>query len=368
MPDTGYLFDYYPLWVWGRLALNGANPYDQQLLRSGLASLGIVFNDPLSGQLPWSMWLYALFAVLPFNCARVLWGLSVFAGTAFFSLWCCSNFFKNPPKNAWAECCILLLSFSPVINNVRWGQVNFLICLGIAGFIHHRRLGQFRAAGLSLSFIFFKPHLFLPLLAYISASSIRDRDFRIPIWLSAGLSVQAAMSLILSPAIFLNYPEEAARSLTVTHNFLMPSFPILMSNWLNISSLRTIIPLSGIIAGAIAGWKRNSIASDLPLLLALSLSAAPYSWSHTFLPLLIPFLTTARRGLDCRRSVFLALVALLAALQYWISFETHMSLDYIMVFIPVGLLAEHMITFRSSGFRPLRQRILPAPDNRQHNL
>ncbi len=344
--DTGYLFDYYPLWVWGRLALQGASPYDQPAVREGLSSLGIVFNDPLSGHPPWTMWMYALYALFPFSIARALWGITVASGVVCFCWWACSTHLQS--RTGPAVRLILILSFSPVLNNIRWGQANFLLCLGLMGFVHYTMSGDRKAAGLSLSFLLFKPHLFLPLFGFIAAASLREKDCRVALWCIAGLLLQCLMTLALSPAAFINYPAEYTRTIEATRNFSMPSIPIILSAWSGLPAIRGIIPAAGLIAGIWMGLKREGdLLRDIPLLLAISLTVAPYSWSHVYLPLLIPYLLAGERIMRSSRPLFYAVITVFAALQYRISIDTYMSLDKLMVVIPVTLLMFQLFAHRS---------------------
>lgn len=338
MQDTGYFFDYYALWIFGRLTAEGKNPYDQTLIREMLQNLGVSFNDPLSGNMPWSLWIYAIYAVFPFPFARVLWLISSVAAITYFCIFSSKVLSKTSSKAKLnsLQIAIAILSFSPVLNNLRWGQSNFVLALGFAGYLYYYSRNNLQASGLALSFTLFKPHLFLAIYGYLAAESLRNKDFTVIIWCTAALLLQCFYSYLLSASAFEAYPLELSRSLLVTKSFLMPSLPLLLARFSGFLSFRWMLPLLGLFLGFVLGFrKKASLWKDIGFVLSLSLLLAPYSWSHTFLVLFIPYITILNNYWQRYPTGIVAFVFAFSLFQYWISIDTYLSLDFLMICIPL---------------------------------
>ncbi|NMC62175.1 MAG: DUF2029 domain-containing protein [SAR324 cluster bacterium] len=341
MQDTAFLFDYYIMWSFGALALQGANPYDEASIRATLAGLDLVCNHPLCGHVPWILWLYSLLALFPFDVSRILFFAIMLSAIAVSIGWSW-RFLKEEHANfnlTGIELAIAVLAFSPNINSLRWGQTNPLLLLGLIGFLHYRRKGDERSAGLALSFLLSKPHLVLPLLAYLTAYWIRTRRASAFVYCALALLLQLGMTFALSPQALHSYPQDMLRCMEISKAFHMPAFSILLPNLFGIPALYYLILFIGISAGAVLGLKRNSeVTKDIYLVLPLSLLVAPYTWSHSYVLLLIPYLDIVWHGLRWWKSLTLAILGIAALVQYWLSFTQAFGVDVYMVFIPITIL------------------------------
>jgi hypothetical protein len=210
------------------------------------------------------------------------------------------------------------------------------------GYLTNSERSNARTAGLALSFTTWKPHLFLPLYAYIFAESFRKKDFKVIGWLVVGVLVQVIMTGILSPQTVLAYPNEFLRSVSVTSNFSMPSLALILSSIFASPALRIAIPLCGIVFGFTYALRKNySLRQDIGLLLSLSALVSPYCWSHTFLILLLPYISSVLYFIKRFGNKIIPLVALLGMMQFYLELFPHSELYF--VFIPISLTLIHVL-------------------------
>lgn len=324
----------------------GLNTYDQTALRGALDSLGIDFSsDALSGHVPWILWLYAIFSCLPFPIARLGWIMFSVASLGVYVRWAvvCEYVRKNAPEIGWLQIMIAVLSFFPLLNTVRWGQSNFLICLGLMGFLYYRGKDEERSAGLSLSFVLIKPHLFVPLVSFLITQAVCRRRYTALVWCFLALIFQTVLTGILSPATVLAYPVETLRAWSATQITVMPSAALLLAYYTNMPSLRIALLLIGVFIGVIFGIKtRDNFDRSFSLLLPLGFLFAPFCWSHTFVVLLPKYLKLASALYLRHTEAYLIFIAFFVAFQTWISLDPTMSNDAWNVIIPLGILVGTM--------------------------
>lgn len=363
-----YAVDYFVLWAFGKLTLLGQNSYDQDSLRSTLDSLGIDFSsDALSGHVPWILWLYAIFSILPFPASRVLWLAFSVSSLGAYAWWCAIHDYlrRNLSEAPWVPILIAIFSFFPLLNTARWGQSNFLICLGLMGFLYYRDKNDDRSAGLSLSFMFVKPHLFVPFFSFLTAQAIRQRKYTSLAWCLFALVFQLYLTAMLSPATVYAYPAEVSRAWSATQFTFMPSAALLLAHFTNIPHLRPTLLCLGAVIGIAFGLKTpGNFNRSLSVLLPLGFLVAPFCWSHTFVVLLPQYLKLASIAYLRNQRLYLLFVVLFVSFQTYISMDPSMSQDALNVVIPVGIFLGSMLVWKGD----IEEVLYPQSRNSACNL
>ena len=229
---ASFALDYLMLWCFGRLALTGQSPYDQVQLRNMIGALGFEVYDPGIGNYPWTLWLFSLFATLPYDYARVGWLI-----TCLIVCLVCVKLadslaaeVDSKERLSLIKLAIAALSFAPLINNFRWGQSNHVLCLGILAGLALLGRGRERCAGAVFSLIFFKAHLFLPLLAFFAGQFVSGKGRPFLRWLLIAFLVQCLVSFLMFPRAFAAFTQEILRNRLIASLYLMPAIGPLLSS------------------------------------------------------------------------------------------------------------------------------------------
>jgi hypothetical protein len=345
-----YACDFFVLWAFGRLALLGQNSYDQIALRSILDSLGIGFSsDPLSGHVPWIIWLYAIFSIFPFPISRVLWLAFSISSLTSYAWWSIRyNYLRsNLSEVQWCPIMIAIFSFSPLLYTVHFGQSNFLMCLGLMGFLYYRGKNDSRSAGLSLSFMLVKPHLFAPLFAFLATQAVYHRKFTLLGWCVFAVVFQLGLTGLLSPATVSAYPAEVYRAWSATQGAYMPSASLLIAHFTNIASLRPALLLFGVLAGVALGIRnKDTFNRSISILMPLGFLCAPFCWGHTFVVLLPQYLKLSSVLYSRNKRAYLLFATLFFSSQVWIWSDSSMSKDAYNVIIPLGIFWASIVMWR----------------------
>lgn len=318
--------DFWHYWAAGRLVLEGKNPYDQVALHQLLGSMGWVSGDPLIGSPPWALWLYSLFALLPFEIAKSIWLLFIILGGAIFIIWQTRNFSKYET--------ILLIFTVPslLFGNVLWGQLNVFIAVGIMVAITIKQKHPF-LSGLALSLCFLKPHLFFPLYGYMTRLFFKKECPSLRLLLIGaiiGLSAQCVATLLIAPNSFIAYVSEVIRSSTISRDFPSPTLAQLLQS----QAIGYLLLATGFVSGFIIAG-RKSFCEGLPAIFTLGIATSPYAWSHCFVFIASQFLV-AGHWLKRHFSLAIPIILLLTVCQYFLLLNPRY--DYIFAIVPWLLL------------------------------
>lgn len=345
MNEAALLFpghDFWHYWGAGKLILTGQSAYDVEALKNLLQSMGWQNADPLIGSPPWVLWIFVIFALLPFETAENIWLITCILSLGIFFAWIkfskpASGIIGFSPSTGMLVFTILAMP-AFLIGNVLWGQLNFIIALGLMFFISNRKSGNFFLGGFGLSLTLFKPHLFLPLYAYLL---FRPNKGPVIKWCIFWFLFQVSLSAILSPKSFIDYPEEMVRVSGISLGFMAPSFPQILHSYI----LSLILPLSGVLGGIYLSKRPfNQVCC---LLLTLGLLVTPYAWSHVYLFLLPSFIWFLGTSFGRKIAVRLAIIIL--------SYPAHIilcqpRLDFWMIILPLFLFIT-LLTSESSPFK-----------------
>lgn len=332
------------IWVAGKLAAEGSNPYDTALLAERMKLLGwadtlptMVFQYP-----PWCFWIFVPLSYIPFELLRAAWPLLILFVCALCFRWCVrllgAELAGTPPEILG----ILAVCFFPFLKLLVFGQTSFIPLAGLTLFLLLRAKDREALSGAALSLTLLKAHLLLPFLAACAVAWQRERKWRAPAGLCAGLGLQMLLSLAFYPQAEANFVSTALRrSLrhVASERPIMPNLPYLLSSFSGIEALYIPGLLAGILGAMIYAARRDALSQrGLAILLPASIVFAPYYLSHDLVLLLLPYLGACASGLKRRSGASVAIVLGLGAAAA-ASFASNIRNESYTVLLPFALLA-----------------------------
>lgn len=285
-------YDFYYYWVVGKILHNGENPYKLTNLNHELTSIGWPAEEVAQGLTHPSsnLWLYWLFAMLPFQLSLVLWVclsavLSLFCGIAVTAL-------LNPGKKSLQPFLIFAtLTFPPFLSNIIWGQVNAILLLGITLYAYLIQKERMFLAGVGCSLVLFKPQSFIPFLCVISFYELKSLRFKVVLGILCGLLLQMFFSYCVSPSSFQWYLEYAPSVIRESSRICGSTVGQMLECEVEWSWIRPFVLILGVGASLlltkIYGY---SLSTLLVLVVPVSMLVSPYAWNHTFITLLPAYL------------------------------------------------------------------------------
>lgn len=271
--------DFAAYWAAGHQVLDGGNPYAIDEVAKIEHKLGFAGSAPLvMRNPPWTLALVLPFGALSYPGAQGLWLLASLIAVlvASASLWHLYDR-ASPPWLAAA----VVVAFVPVEAVLAVGQVGPFLILGIAGFMHFERRRWDGCAGVSLYLLALKPHLVFLFWPALCIWAFKERRWRIPLGLSAALLVSSAVAIAVDPAVFsqyFHYWKEAGLTgeLTPTIAGLLRLIFGIDRHWL------ALVPVAAALIWLFFHCRNTQLgwvwASEIPLLMAISMTATPYGW------------------------------------------------------------------------------------------
>ena len=288
MPPFLFGYDFYYLWAVGALLHHGQNPYDVGLLHQQLDAIGWPatenpqqFTHPVN-----AVWLYWIFALVPFKVALLLWSVAsiiIIVGCSRAVVSLLDLRYRVSPELVVFTAVI----FPPTLGNLIWAQVNAILLLGVTMFGVMWRLERYFTAGLWLSLILLKPHNFVPFLVVVFLFELRSGRKRVPLGCVAGFLLQMLASLAIAPDAVRWY----RGSLEGILGNALPLKGATLGQQLESVCDWTLLRPSLVVLGSLAAiWiisrRGYSLRSLLGIVIPLSLCASPYCWMHSFVVLL----------------------------------------------------------------------------------
>ncbi len=280
-------YDVFYLWASGFLARHGQDVYDQNALASLMYQLGWPSDEYAHAVLtpPWALWLWAILSLIPFSAARVAWPCIIAAASAIILTRIQGLLAPHHKKKSNAAALVLVLLFPWYWSNIYWGQYNFLLLLTLLGaslLLLQQRLFW---AGVVLSLSLCKPNLFMGVYAYLLGATAHNKSVALIGGAIAGGSLQLLLGEALVPGITLSF----LRHGTFDSGFSLPGASlsqVFRSLWGG--NLSLLLPTIGCLVAFSYGLRtRFSTKNFLQVIVPLSLTIAPYMWSHS-LVLLFP--------------------------------------------------------------------------------
>jgi hypothetical protein len=292
-------------WAAERLFLHHQNPYNAANMMALELSAGAPIHRPVMMLNPPTALPFALpLGFFPIRPAVFVWAVITFACLILSVriLWA-----RNGRETGGSI--LFCYAFAPALACISIGQYSMVVLLGAALFLSLCRTRPL-LAGLSLSLMATKPHLFLPLAAVALLWSLRGKRYALLAGAALGLMIAAAVALVIDPHVFAQY-------LTVSRagNIDMYGAPNFSSL---VHRLDPSAPFLQYLLAAVAAvwglwwyWRRRSTWdwNDQGLiLLAVAVITAPHSWLDDEV-LMIPAVVA---GLSLCRGSYRALLPLVA--------------------------------------------------------
>jgi hypothetical protein len=264
-------------WAAGRLLIHHQNPYDAAAVLQLERSVGFTASNPLvMRNPPWALFLVLPLGLFSAPVAGVVWMLVVVTClvVSVNLLW--SMYGDGSPLP------LVFYAFAPIFACVTAGQTSAILLLGMTGFLKFHKADSLlrqSLAGACLVLVAAKPHLLLPFFAVMLFWMLtRKRASAIFLGGAAGLSVAVVLAISLDRHILSDYlPVLMRGGEAITPNasaLLRVAHP--QAAW-----LQYVLTLCACIFAvwyffkhrAEWDWQRHG-----PLLLVLSIWAAPYCW------------------------------------------------------------------------------------------
>ena len=302
-PILGY--DFYHLWAAGRATLEGSDPYSVAAIKPIMATLGWQPDEVVFGFLhpPWTLWLFALFALLPFQLSLIIWlALTVVALIA--CLWWCLDKIQILAPNAALrsqDVIFAAICFPPFFSTLMRGQTNHLLILGVLLAVILLEGGSALAAGVVFSLALVKPQFVIGpgiILLVRYASGLR---IKFALGVGLGLAIQALISMALFPSAFAAF--NIALQSVGSAALMLPGASLrqaILPTGIDLGNWPFIICTGLSLVAALSRQIPN--LSALGISVALACLGAPYAWPHSLL-LLFPFYLTLLDGIWRRSSL-----------------------------------------------------------------
>jgi hypothetical protein len=297
--------DFTEYWVAGRLNLHGRNPYDGTLVREAQRALGLDATAIMMWNPPWALTLVMPLGALPFRAGYGLWVLANL-GLVLLSAELLWRGFGGPAGRRGLAY-VLALGFVPTIFLIGSGQITGVVLVGLAGFLAAARSGRWGLAGAVGALTAVKPHLLGLFALMLVLDALRSRSGRRVVLAGAAVGLLACVPPTLAnPDVWYQYLTATTGGDSADHHGLSHWQPPLAGWWLRASLglpfTVQFLPFAVAAVGfAVWYWRQPptdaaNVADRLPVVVGLSLLAAPYGvWQHDLVLLLVPVLATAAR-------------------------------------------------------------------------
>lgn len=332
--------DFIQYWTAFQLLIAGENPYDPEKLwqlqqLQGLVAPPVIFMwNP-----PWLLVLLAPILILPFALASELW--QVCQGIFIFSSLLLSSKIFNLDKKSSFGIVLLGLIFYPMWEALLIGQISNLLLFALCLAFYLISRGKDFSAGLFLSVLFVKPHLFLLVFLALAIWTLQSGRTKWICGLCVSFSLQIVAVLSLSSQVLLQWYQSMhleSSALLITRQEWMTAT---VATWLRVavrtSLNRDVLFFPWIVAlvGLVGGVTRLTIRKkpiiwnkDLAWILSLSLLLAPYGWLFDFSLLLPVYLFSLTMLRNREKSFALVLliciqVTIFLCAAWWLPAQHH---------------------------------------------
>jgi Glycosyltransferase family 87 len=296
-PENLAADDFGHFWAAGRLTLHGQNPYDPQAILDLLYQLGRIPDNSsvVSVMLnpPWTLPVVMVFGMISYPVSRMLWLLVnimilMVSATVLWSI------YDGPKKSQWLAW-LLAFTFTPAIATLQKGQFTPLVLIGLTGFLlvadqesaqasnHSQKWQSLVVSGFSISLMAIKPQLLYIVWLAILLWCWQKRMWMLLIVGGLILILEIAITSIFNPLVLTQYFQNMAEYpitewATPTIGSYLRSLFGLDKIWLQ------FLPTMLGAAWVIFHWyqRRNNWnwISEMPLLILVSLTTNPYSWTY----------------------------------------------------------------------------------------
>lgn len=305
--------DFLQVWSAGRLAMAGENPYDsEKMLALQVANGAPRPSASMMWVPPWGVALALPIGALPVPLAEGVW-ISGQLALILFSVLILWRLNGGQADRSWVPLS-LALAFGPVWCQVVFGQYAGVLLFGMVGFLAAHRANRPVLAGLSLTLIALKPHLFIPLAVGFLIDGMRTTfGRRVLLGGMIGLGIGALAVTLVAPSIWTEYiaammGERSAHALSI-RDWFNPTIPAWIRFFVPGRPFWVQTLPAGLAAIAFSAyWWRTGHPSRWPKVvnwaIPIGLLVAPYGcWQFDLTLLLVPTVALAARA-DARGWTF----------------------------------------------------------------
>ena len=274
----------------------GGNPYLVDTVRPVMLASGWPPDEGVSGFMHpfWSLAIFCPVSLLPYPIAVAFWELFLALLIIGSVILLANNQIQrefNLPTH------IALLSFStilfpPTFSTFMHGQTSGILLAGCVGWLSLFMHQRFFLSGLALSLTTLKPQLFIPFYLWIFISQFRARDVKVLLGFGVGLGAQIGIALVFAPQTALNWIHAASTISTQVVELPTPALPRILQSLLPMPGVQTIFMAACSLASLVISLVLKGRVANraITLFLPFGFLMTPYTWSHSFLPLLVPYL------------------------------------------------------------------------------
>lgn len=297
--------DFAEYYTAGHLNYIGDNPYDGAAVRNFQSALGLRGTAIMMWNPPWTLSLVMPLGALPLDTAYALWVLLNF-GLLVLSAELLWRGFGGPTAGR-AIAYVLTLGFVPTIFLIGGGQITAVVLVGLAGFLAAARAGRWGVAGAVGALTAVKPHLLGLFALMLVMDAMRARSGRRVVLAGLAVGLLACVPPTLMNAdVWSQYHAATTGGDSADHRGLAHWAPPLAGWWLRahfgLPFAAQFLPFAVAAVGFVVWYWRqpptdaSNVAERLPVVVGLSLLAAPYGvWQFDLVLLLVPVLATAAR-------------------------------------------------------------------------
>lgn len=351
-----FQYDFYYFYAIGRILISGGNIYDHSTLAAEMWSLGFdrgetPFGNPYP---PWTLYLYAPLAYLPFQTAQVVWGalsaLALLAAVLLFTRF--TQYGRAVVVDlSNSQYFVLVLLFFPFFKLLFFGQTVFIGLLGLCLYLAARDRKQNLLGGVALSLLILKVHLAAPLLAASLIGAAVSWNFRLILGFALGSLVQISFPLIYDQGVYLRFTEYLPSFYGASESLRYPALGQILFLLTGGHVWRYVPMALALVYAARVGAKGEiSDREYLRKLLPLTLLSVPYCWSHDFVLLFPSYLavTAAMLRVVEERTVVIVLSGL-----FFLSCALLLrpGLEMFMVWMPLAVFIANCSVLRGSSDR-----------------
>jgi hypothetical protein len=269
---------------------------------------------------PWALPLVVPLGYAGPRAAAFLWSLTMLGLLALSTRMLSRIFAPDAGYLAW-----LGFSFPPALFCIILGQTSILLLLGLSLFLRFCKSRPF-AAGAALWLCSIKPHLFLPFLAVLLVWLAVTRSFRILAGAATAFAAGALLTTWIDPASWSQYIHFMRTSI-IPREFLPCLGDLLRDSIHPSAEWLAFVPAVLACIWALAWfWPRRRTwdwQQYGPLLMLVSLLAAPYGWIFDQALAIPAILFAVSRSRSQAVLAVLALLYLLVEIQLVSPFDLH---------------------------------------------
>ncbi len=269
--------DFTSYWIAGHQLVAHHNPYDTAFVLQQERAMGLIGDKPLvMRNPPWSLWFVIPLALLGHSSAWMLWLIvSVILLAAASSLvW---KMYGGDSTRRWIPL-LISIAFAPTLACLAVGQTAPVVLIGLALLLYLHRRHEFWA-GCALALTASKPQIALLFWLAVALWSLEHRRWKLIAGAVSTIAVAIAIAFYFDPHIFRDY-----RTMLATEPLGAQYVPTL-GGWLRNSFRIGWLQFAPAIAGLV--WAASYYAHNhrdwdwkerMPILLLVSIVAAPYGW------------------------------------------------------------------------------------------